>query len=390
MLNQEPALRYRVKALGDSSPDNQVSPTSPSDQIEDPGKLMGQVFRCFRRPHLTDHLYHFANLNGLAKTWPTFAFLQPRRRSSGWIKTVPLHLAPYIGWPRPNNPPRAVERLLSTYDCQDDEGKLIQFLMDSVQNGDEPRVVEFPVAMGVACHLFRGSAWLRTNLLQIHDVVLRSTTASFIALASGAFANTKPLIDRVAENPRLVLEMAQSSILKQYIRKAWFTEALRPHPIFHALWLFMSSQELGAWILLRNTAERNPIAAGICLGLEPQHKKALDWFNLARKSYEALYWAGRVWQAKNNDVSKFNHNRAVASLLSRDPRWYYHWLRDFEFEDLNAKVREMWPNPWSIELIVDRCLSKELVTELCCKGNLDHKDPMGSAVLIWAKDYVES
>ena len=351
---------------------------------------MGQVFRCLRRAHFSDSLYHFDNLNKLARRWPTFAFLQPRRTHTGWIKTAPLHLAPYYSWPRPENPDCSLAKLLRVHDQQDEEQKAIQRLMDSLDSGDEPKVTEHPLAMGLACHILGGSRWLRKNRSKIHKVVLRSTTASYVALASGSFADdTTALVDRIATNPMLVLELAQTPILKRQLTEAWFVEALVPRPIFHALWLFMTNQERAAWTLLYKTAQANSVAAGICLGLDPHSENSKSWLKLAGNHSEALYWAGRIWQAAHDDIAKFGHAGTARGHLQNDWPWYYHWLRDLEWTDINAKVTEMWPDPWAVELIVDRGLSKDLVTVLCSKRDLDPHHPIESAVLLWAADYVD-
>jgi hypothetical protein len=245
--------------------------------------------------------------------------------------------------------------------------------------------------MGVAAHLYAGSTWFRKNRSKLFEIVLRSSTASYLALASGAFANdSSALLDRVAANPLLVLELAQSPMLKDQLRDAWFTEALIPRPLFHSLYLFMKNKERAAWELLRQTADDDAVAAGICLGLDPQSKNATTWSRVVGNSSEAMYWSGRIWQEEHDDIWKFPYAQDAMTHLTKDPAWYYHFLRDLEWADINAKVTEMWPDPWAVELIVDRRLSKDLVTFLCSKRDLDPKHHVESALLLWASDYVDN
>ena len=391
MLNLPTAPRYRIKGLYEVSPEEETTPSSSPTQMVEPGKLMGRIFRCIRKPHLSDHLYHFDGYHKLARRWPTFNFVHPRRRKIGWIKTTPLHLAPHFGWPRPKHPDAAIKKLLRNYDQQEDEQKTIQLFLDCLDTGDEPNLVNHPLAMGLACHLYAGSAWLRRNRSRLREIVLRSATASYLALASGAFAgDAQGLINRIAANPMLVLELAQNSILRGQLRDAWFAEALVKRPLFHSLYLFMKNQEKAAWELLHKTAESDAVSAGICLGLDPRSKDANIWTKVVGNCSEAMYWSGRIWQAEHDDIEKFKYAPNAVAHLMKDRRWYYAWLRDLEWSDLNAKVTEIWPDPWSIELIADRHMPKNLVTELCCKREMDHKDPIQSAVLLWAQEYVES
>jgi hypothetical protein len=161
-----------------------------------------------------------------------------------------------------------------------------------------------------------------------------------------------------------------------------------PHPLHHSLWLFITGQDKAAFKLLRRAAKADPLAAGVCLGLEPNHGLAKEWLKTASENGEALYWAGKIWQMVYDEIAHVTHSSALARDLMKHPQWYYHWLRDLEGADLNAKLANLWPDPWAVELIVDRQISKSVVIDLCAKRELDPKHTIESAVILWAADYV--
>jgi len=354
----------------------------------DPAKLLGQFFRSFRRPHLSDSLHHYHGINQLARRWPTFPFLQ-FRRIEGLIKTIPLHLGPYLDRCTIGDPDSITDKILKASDCQEEEQKAIDSVLKALDSGSEPKVADHPLAMAMACHLFRGGKWLRSNRAKAREIVLQSATASYIALCSGVFADEiTALTERIATEPKLVVDLAQSRMFRKQLRESWFQKALISQPLYNAHWLFITNQEKAAFKLLRKSAQTDPITAGICAGLEPEHDDAKKWMKIAMQSNEALYWAGRLWRGANDDIAKVTHVPAAVAQLVTDPKWYYHWTRDIEWDEIGVKVATIWPDPWAVECVVDRRLAKDLVSELYAKREFNHQDSLESAVILWAADYV--
>ncbi len=391
----ESPLVYRVRGLPDRFSNSASHPDVPSGSTsiakQNPAKMMAQVFRCWRRPHLSDILYHFAGLHSLSKRWPTFAYLQPRRMS-GWIKYVPLHLAPYLSWGPPYDSEDITEKVLTFNDRQETTQQGIEELLRCLAQGEEPEIKECPLIMGMACHLFAGSSWLRANRDEILKVVMQSPVGAYVALASGTFVGeSTALIERVACDPKLLLDLTQSPVHKQWLQHDWLMEKLLRHPIYHALWLFIIGKEKAAFYLLLEAAETNDIAAGICLGLHPSEDEQVQrWKQLIHGRGEALYWAAKVWQAGHEKGPDFPHNFHALMNLKQNQRWLYHWLRDLSTDDVRGYVQLMWPDPWCVELIVDRQMPKDFVVDLATKGDLDTAHPVDSALILWAADYTST
>jgi hypothetical protein len=385
-------LVYRVKGLPDRSGDALTQADAPSATTplgkQNPAQMMAQVFRCWRRPHLSDFLYHFAELRRLSRRWPTFAYLQPRRMC-GWIKSAPLHLAPYLSWGPPYDSEGLKEKMLVVQDRQETTQQGIEDLLRCLDLGEEPKVRECPLTMGMACHLFAGSSWLRANQDEILRIAMLSSAGAYVALASGTFADEfTALTERIACDAKLLLDLTQSPVHKQRLRHDWVVEKLQRKPVYHALWLFINGKEKAAFDLLLKAAETNPIAAGICLGLHPSpDEQDRRWIQLIHGRGEPLYWAARVWQAGHEKGPDFPHNFHALMNLKQDHRWLFHWLRDVSEDDVRGHVQLMWPSPWSVEIIVDHQMPKDFVVELATKRNLDITHPIESAVILWASDY---
>jgi len=295
MPNPETTLNYRIRGLSASLDEN---PTAAGVDAPvgttDPAKLLGRFFRSFRRPHLTDSLYHYDGINQLARRWPTFAFLK-FRRIEGLIKNTPLHLSPFLDWPAIGDAESITGKISKASDTQEKEQNAIDAVRKALDDGSEPNVTDDPIAIALACHLFSGSKWLRSNREKVREIVLQSPTASYITLCSGAFADEITLLaERIATEPKLVVDLAQCPVLRKQLREEWFQRAVISQPLYNAYWLFITNQEKAAFKLLRNKAQTDPIIAGVCVGLEPEHGEAKKWMKLALQSNEALYWAGKL------------------------------------------------------------------------------------------------
>jgi hypothetical protein len=141
------------------------------------------------------------------------------------------------------------------------------------------------------------------------------------------------------------------------------------------------------WSRLVAAAESNRMAAAFALALAPEHTDAAGWFASVKQDVEAMYWAVRIG-AQKAEPSSLPYWSRFQLLVRCDPRWGYHWVRDFEPGTPYAFVSDHWPNLWVLELAVDLKLSySALVTEYDRTKESDAmKGPIGTVVALWLAD----
>jgi len=170
-------------------------------------------------------------------------------------------------------------------------------------------------------------------------------------------------------------------------------EAFEKVPHFRPLANFVSEDldEANAWETLTDYAVGDPLSAAFALGLQPIDRRAKEWHALVSLHAEAIYWSLRVWSVYH-PAAQFPYWPDYQALIKKDPRWTYHWVREIDPDGAEAAVRQHWPNPWAVEMIVDLKLEPNLVRELCQASfkEGDPDDPLLSTLVLWASDFIET
>lgn len=381
-MSQLSTATYRIRGLPEG-PATSPKPALPVGETTDPTALLGRVLRSLSRPHLTDLIYHAKFLPRLAAHWPTFSYFITRSKCSA-LKDAPIHLGEYMDF---STKDEFCQQIIDVADYQHAEEKAIRALLSQVSEGSEVAMIPEPLAMALACHLYRGSEWLKQNQNEILKTILQSSSAAYIALCSGFFqGDVTELLTKISEDPRLTLDVSQSPALQSRAEEKWFLAALEPYPVQHSMAVFLNGHSQKGLELLHQAAGTHAISAGICLGLEPASERADDWLAIATGSTEAFYWMGKVWTAGRREIATHPHRLTAITEIRRDLRWHYHWARDVAPEEASMSLSEIWPSPWAVELILDLGIPIGLVPELYNQKELDPKHPADSAVLLWAAD----
>ncbi len=133
------------------------------------------------------------------------------------------------------------------------------------------------------------------------------------------------------------------------------------------------------------------MAAAFALGLAPRHELAEKWKRHLHSNPRAMYWAVRVG-AQDADPTILPFWTKFQRFVSLDPRWGYHWYRDFQPGEAYDFARKLWPDAWTIELAIDLKLSSNWVLKEYQALNIEHppKDALLSALVLWCADYVSA
>ena len=383
---------YRIKGLH-----NLIEPVQARKDVTksaspvantDSAAMLDQVDKALGNPNLTDVLYHFDDFHKLTRLWPTFEYLHPSR-TYGASKTAPLHLADYLHAAEFDEPDLFADSILELSIQQSRDQIAIRDILARQFNGLEMLIGDSPLASSVASYLMRGSQWLADRREQLLTIILKSSAAAFVALASGAWSkNTSILLDRISASPDLTLELWRSHGLRQLISEEWILRALGPYPVHCAVVLASKRENLEAGVkLLHRVAKRDSFGAGVCLGLDPFNDLADKWWDLAQKNNHSLYWAGRVWKAGGASMLEFPRSDEILARLSASPSWCYHWARDVDSHAAKRHARHLWPSAWAVELIVDLSLPKDFVVELVNQSDFNEFKPWDSSIILWAAEY---
>jgi hypothetical protein len=384
---------YRIKGLdipcaAQSHPELELPvivppPHNPEPTLPDP---LGQLNKALGFPRLSDVLYHFEEVEQLAALWPTFTYFHPRGQF-GPIKSAPLRLTECLFPPPVNQDDPLAVSILDLAGRQSREKTAIRRLLTGEKDDIPPD--DCALALAVMSFLRRGSAWFKKHRVQTLTLILRSPEAAFIALASGAWNDqASVLLDQVAVSPELGVQLWRSPVLKRFVTEEWLRRVLQGHPLHLAAALsFQKKHVIEARTLLYEAAKENSLAAGVCLGLFPFNPEAKDRWNLARNNGEALYWAGRVWKADGKRITDLPRCDEIVSHLQTDAKWGYHWARDVDRSVAEDFARQLWPNPWAVELIEDLRLPGDFATDLATGPNGPESRFWDNYLTLWATEY---
>jgi hypothetical protein len=384
---------YRIKGLESlviTQPDFELEapvvvrpPHNPEPEFLDP---LGQLNRALVTPRLSDVLYHFEEADQLAALWPTLTYFHPRGQF-GPIKSVPLRLTQCLFPPPMDEGDALAISILDMAGRQGREKIAIRRLLTNQK--DETPPDDCPLALAVTSFLRRGSAWLKKHREQILTPLLRSPEAAFIALASGAWNDqVSVLLDQVAVSPELAVQLWRSPVLKQLVNEDWLRRVLQGNPLHLAVALsFQKKHTVEARTLLYEAAKEHSLAAGVCLGLFPFNPEAGFRWNLVKNNGEALYWAGRVWKADGKKITDLPRHDEIVSHLQTDAKWAYHWARDIDRSVAEDFARQLWPNPWAVELIEDLHLPGDFASDLATGPNGPESRFWDNYLTLWATEY---
>lgn len=386
---------YRIKGLecdcpAQPAPEVEVSvvATPPKYQEPEVPDLLGQLNKSLGTPRLSDVLYHFEELEQLAALLPTFTYFHPRG-PYGPIKAFPLRLTQCLFPPPMDQDDALATSIFDLAQRQDREKVAIRRLLAGQKDYIPPD--DCALALAVMSFLRRGSAWFKKHRVQTLTLILRSPEATFISLASGAWNDqASVLLDQVAISPELAVQVWRSPVLKQLVSEDWLRRVLQGHPLHLAVALsFQKKHTVEARTLLYEAAKEYWLAAGVCLALFPFNPEAGDRWNLARNNGEALYWAGRVWKAERKKITDLPRYKEIVFQLQTEAnaKWAYHWARDIDRSIAEDFARQLWPNPWAVELIEDLRLPGDFATDLATSPNGPESRFWDNYLTLWATEY---
>jgi hypothetical protein len=380
--------RYRVRGL----PEMPVAPP-PKDPFVS-GNLRDKtdvpweaVRRAVDRPNLSDYL-HDAHTWRFERHWPTSDFLR-RSEQCRPIKRLPMALAEYMdgreddltaeicqAWEKRTRERTSIELLLKTAS----EGADFSF-----GRNDLPAV-----SSALAALFFRGSRSLKQHRAKVLERILQKPEAAYLALLSGAWPEAGgPLIHSVRTDPNLALDVWRYPELMPLtpLVSPDLIHEMAPHlySVIQPIHIGLIREE--CWNRLVSAAETNRMAAAFALALAPFHTDAAGWYAAVKQDAEAMYWSVRVG-SQRVEPSSLPYWSYFQLLVRCDPRWGYHWVRDFEPGTPYAFISDHWPNLWALELAVDLRLSHSaLVSEYERTKESDAmKNPIGTVVTLWLAD----
>jgi hypothetical protein len=339
------------------------------------------------QPHLRHYLYGIETRE-LAKLWPTSPFVDSRPMRP--LKTLPLALAPYLCADKNE---RDLQDILNEYYTQREEITNLQNLVAVVLANKEPNWEAYgPIATAFAATFFRGSRCLRKRRERLLVKILQHPVAAHVALESGVWqAETRRLVEALAADPRLLLDYWKSPLRSEPMEIGLVHAALEAAPHLHALMPHRNAEitQQDAWQNLVQAADehKNAMAAAFALGLQPKHGLAEKWIRQMKSNPQALYWAVRVgnW---GGDRTLLPYWEKFRDLVRVDPRWGFHFTREFDSGEACAFVRRHWPDPWAVEAAVDLKLSTDWLIKEFSEGlrNSPPEDNLLTAVTLWLVD----
>jgi len=276
-------------------------------------------------------------------------------------------------------------KILSLGGVQEDEEKALHGLLWDDANPGTPEMSKSSLAMAFAGYFYRGTTWLFERQNEILSTILQSPEAAYVALYSGFYrGDVKALCDKIGENPRLTLDVLQNPALCRIVKSESLIDTLNGHPLQKAIWLFLQGKSEDAINLIVQAAGLNPNCAGVCLGLDPGNERADDWLAVMAGSAESFYWLGKVWIEGKNHIETHPYWPVASAELRRDPRWFYHHVRDVAPNQASSGLDHLGFSPWGVELAVDLGVPMGSVLDLYFDTTLDPKQSLDSALILWA------
>jgi hypothetical protein len=387
-------LHYRIRGITMSEPAI-PGPKKEARKISasefSPGPSLDAALRAIGRPYL-DEFVSQAPVERLQAWWPTFAFFANPEPSRA-IKAQPVALGPYVPDSHSLASTPELKIIEESYQRQADEVRNIQHVLAMTEGKKlEVSSIETPVAATLLGAFFRGSKWLKRHEVRLFDLMKLSPVAAYILVHLGKPGQREDFIRQVVPDPRLILDLCTVKQFRNLISCEMLTEAFEQFPHLHVLARFARAELSPAkdWEALVDTATKDALSAAFALGLDPNHEEAKAWHARISSNPEAIYWTLRVWTTQHK-AEQFPYWQLYQTLVRRELRWLYHWVRDIDRSETEALVRWHWPSPWAIELIADLKMSSAFVQELYqgSFANSDPDDPWSSTLTLWASAYLE-
>jgi hypothetical protein len=384
--------KFRIKGLSDLPSNIASTVPVPRMRVAEISAETGQIpwdkaVQAVGIPHLRHYLYQL-DLPQLAQLWPTMAFvLSPNSRA---IQSTPMALAPYLDGAVEDG---GLREIVNEWQDQELELQNLKKIIGLVSGRDEPTSDCYtPIATAFAAAFFRGSQWRRKNHAKLLMRIRTHPVAAFVALKSGVWwEETDQLIQTVSRDPRLLVDLWRSGLWYQSIGPELLQEATESAPHLSSITAFRHIRITRdkVWNDLIEAANEDAMAAAFCLGLDPTHPQADQWIQFIKSSPRAMYWALRLggW---GDDRSKLHYWSEFRRRLWEDPRWGFHFVRDYDSGEAFQWIEKHWPNPWAIELAVELKLPKDWCLARYSELNVDPKstDPLLVALTLWAADFV--
>lgn len=356
--------------------------------------FLNMAFAAIGPPKLSDFIHH-APIDRLNAWWPGFDLFT--RQCQNPIKIHPVALGPYV----PDS-----HSLLSTPEfkvieevcqMQNKERDNINLVLDAAEDvtlaPPSLNAIDTPIAAAVLCVLFRGSTWVKRHEAKLRKIISRNPVGAYIVFHLGRPGQRETFLKPILPDTRLMLHLCTKRQFLQILSPDLLAQAFEKVPHLRPLAHFISEDldEAKAWETLTDYAADDVLSAAFALGLQPNDERARQWHALASLHAEAIYWTLRVWTGYH-PAAQFPYWLDYQSLIQKDPRWAYHWVRDIDPAGAEAAVRQHWPHPWAVEIISDLKLEPGLVRELC-QGSFnqgDPDDPLLSTLVLWASNFIEA
>ena len=386
--------RYRIAGLPEVCAEIEEKTASPKtfhkvdldEEVKDGAIPWIKAIQALGQPHLSHYLYNF-DFKSLGQLWPTFGFINsPASRP---VKSAPLALADFLD---AGDAGLDLKAILHEFQYQNREATNLNKIVTAVLAHETPALVPLtPLAAAFAAAFFRGSRWLRQNRESILSTILHHPVAAHIALKSGAWpAENDRLVLALSSDPLLLLRYWKSGADGNSIDQTLIAEALETAPHLHCLAanLTIATSQDETFSKLMDAALDHAMAAAFALGLQPRHALASMWTRQIKSNPRAMYWAVRVG-AWRQDPTLLPYWNSFRELVRVDPKWGYHWYRDFEPGVAYDFARHHWPDVWAVELVVDLQLSKNWVEKEYhqLRIELPTKDPLLQAMVLWTANY---